>query len=260
MKLKFKKIIFCGEKILSVKCLDYLRKQYKVKIVGICTRKISKVWWGKQVLREYAKNNNIRIIKTKSIKQNQADLLISVLFPLRINRTTLNKFKQSINLHQAPLPEFKGCNGASHAIINNVKYFGSTLHVLSEELDNGDIIAKKKFPLKKNITAKELYEYNDKIAFELFKKNIGKVLSNRMKLKKQNINKNKANKRNSLNDKEINFSLPKNKIWNKVRGNEFFPFEPCYIKLSKKKKIYLLTKPWKYSDKPKLIKPWKFDD
>ena len=260
MKLKFKKIIFCGEKILSVKCLDYLRKNYKVKIVGICTRKVSKVWWGKQVLREYAKKNKIKIMKTTNIKQNEADLLISVLFPLKIEKKIIDKFKKSINLHQAPLPGFKGCNGASHAIIDNVKFFGSTLHLLSSNLDEGDIIAEKKFPLKKNITAKELYEYNDDIAFELFKKNIGKVLKNEMKLKKQSKGKFKTNQRNSLNNKEINLKMSKNKIWNKVRGNEFYPFEPCYIKIGKEKKIYLLSKPWKYLEKPKSVEPWRFND
>ena len=257
--IKYKKIIFCGEKILSVRCLDYLKKNYKIKIIAICTRKKSKVWYGKQVLREYAKKNRIKIIKTKNIKKNQADLLVSVLFPSIINKNVLNKFKLSINLHQAPLPEFKGCNGASHAIINDSKYFGSTIHLLTDKLDSGAIIDKKIFIINKNITAKELYEYNDYIAYDLFKKNIGKILLNKFSTVPQKTT-NKAFTRDSLKDKKIKFNMSKNKIWNKVRGNEFFPFEPCFINLGKGRKVYLLSKPWKYSKKPEQIEPWRFDD
>lgn len=257
----YKKVIFCGEKDLSVRCLNYLKKNFKVNIIGICTRKKSKVWWGKQVLRDYAKKNNIKILKTKNIKNNQADLLISVLFPLVIKKNTLDKFKLCINLHQAPLPEYKGCNGASHAIIDNAKYFGSTLHLLSKKLDSGDIIDKKNFLINKNFTSKELYEYNDEIAFKLFKKNIGKILQNKFNLKKQKKNFYKTNSRDSLKNKEIKLNMPKSLIWKKVRGNEFFPFEPCYINY-RKNKIYLLTKPWKYNINPKRNnqKPWEFND
>ena len=58
----------------------------------------------------------------------------------------------------APLPEYRGCNQFSFAIVDGKKEFGTTLHKMEEGIDNGDIIAESRFDIPENCFVKELYE------------------------------------------------------------------------------------------------------
>jgi len=234
-----------GEKPLSKKCLQYLINNFRIKIIGVCTReKTTNIWWKKQVLREYCKKNNIPLIKKEKILDiENIDVLISVLYPFIIEKEILNKAKiASVNLHQAPLPHYRGCNSVSHAIINGEKKYGITFHLMSEKLDSGDIIERKMFDINEKITAYELYEKANKVCFDVFKRNIKNVISGKFKTYKQENNiKSHIYPRNSLENKEVNLLWDSKKIYNFVRGLDFPPFESAYIK-TEKGKIYLSTK------------------
>ena len=76
------------------------------------------------------------------------DCLISFQFPFRVPNKVLSHFKERAwNLHTAPLPEFGGWNGSSHAIIEEFGYFGPTLHAMTEIIDGGPIIKSDYFRL-----------------------------------------------------------------------------------------------------------------
>lgn len=238
-------LIFCGEKKLSLDCLEFILNNYnQINLLAIATRKKTKVWWGEQYLRNFAIKKKIKLIKSKDIlNYKNVNILLSVQFPYIIKREVLDSVDLAINLHTGLLPDYKGCNLPYHVILNNEKYFGSTLHLMDEKVDSGDIIFKKKFKIPVDSTARELYEENNKVAFNLFKKNFKKILLKSYKLRKQNNTKYfKVYKKNSINNKEINLKWSFKNIKKKVRALEFFPFEPAFIKL-KSKKIYLLTKP-----------------
>jgi methionyl-tRNA formyltransferase len=239
-----KNIIFMGEKPLGLKCLKYLFDIKKSNIIGICTRKKTNVWWGKQLVRDFAEQNNIPLIKRKEIKNYNVDIIISVLYPFIIEQEIISLAKQcAINLHQAPLPEYKGCNSASHAIINGENKFGCTLHLIDKELDSGEIIDKRFLDINKNYNAKDLYEKVDKLCFLIFKDNIENILSNNYKSYPQDMKlESKTYERDSLSNKEANLNWSDEKLWNFVRGMEFYPFESAFIQLSKNRKIYLTTK------------------
>jgi len=237
-----KKIIFLGEKPLALKCLKILCKKKNIKIVGLVTRTNGNFWWRQEKLINFAKQKNIKIIKKKSLKNLKADLLISVLYPFILNKEILMNSKLSINLHQGPLPELKGKYSNYHCIINNMKYFGSTLHMMNSKLDGGEIIEKKLFKISESDTAIELYKKNDQVAFDIFKRNINKIINFKFKTFKQiKSNKSKTFNINSIKN-EVKNIKDKKKLWNFVRANEFPPFSPAYIKY-KSKKIYLITNP-----------------
>lgn len=245
-----KKIIFLGEKPLALKCLKILCKKKNIKIIGLVTRKKGNFWWEPEKLINFAKQNNIRIIKKEILENLKADLLISVLYPFILSKKILMNSKLSVNLHQGPLPELKGKYSNYHCIMNNMKYFGSTFHVIDSKLDSGEIIEKKIFKVSETDTAIELYEKNDQVAFDIFKRNINKILNFKFKTFKQLKSKNsKSYSINSIKN-EVKNIKNKKKLWNLVRANEFPPFSPAFIKY-KSKKIYLITNPKIHFDKEK---------
>lgn len=60
-----------------------------------------------------------------------------------------------VNLHLAPLPEYRGRFSATHAILNGSEY-GVTLHYVDEGIDTGPIIAERRFPILPAETALSL--------------------------------------------------------------------------------------------------------
>lgn len=60
-----------------------------------------------------------------------------------------------VNLHLAPLPEYRGRFSATHAILHGSEY-GVTLHYVDEGIDTGPIIAERRFPISVGDTAASL--------------------------------------------------------------------------------------------------------
>lgn len=61
-----------------------------------------------------------------------------------------------VNLHLAPLPEFRGRFSATHAILSGARLYGVTLHYVDEGIDTGPIIAEQRFPIHPSDTAADL--------------------------------------------------------------------------------------------------------
>ena len=53
-----------------------------------------------------------------------------------------------VNLHCAPLPQYRGRYSAGHALRNGESYFGVTLHYIDEGIDTGPIIAERLFDIE----------------------------------------------------------------------------------------------------------------
>lgn len=63
-----------------------------------------------------------------------------------------------VNIHPALLPAFKGVGAIKQAYESSVKFFGSTLHMVDEEMDHGPIIAQIQTHRQIDTTLKEMTE------------------------------------------------------------------------------------------------------
>ena len=105
--------------------------------------------------------NNLNHIKSLNdlLLNKDVDFLISVQYHNILKKEHIQKAKVlAVNVHMAPLPEYRGCNQFSFAIIDKAKVFGTTFHVLEEGIDSGDILFENRFPISEKLTVKELYE------------------------------------------------------------------------------------------------------
>tara|TARA_B110000263_G_scaffold203300_1_gene183260 strand:- start:238 stop:534 length:297 start_codon:yes stop_codon:yes gene_type:complete len=61
-----------------------------------------------------------------------------------------------INIHPSLLPKYKGLNTYKRVLNSGEKYAGSTVHFVTEKLDSGQIILKKKVLIDRNETENSL--------------------------------------------------------------------------------------------------------
>jgi methionyl-tRNA formyltransferase len=136
---KIKTIAFLGAKNIGYECLKYLygeKGKLNIKIACVLTNAR-----GIKILN-FCKKNKLMLIDDLSnfSKLPKVDIIISVQYDKILKKQHIVRAKQiAINLHLAPLPEYRGCNQFSFAILNNDKIFGTTLHKLEEGIDSGPI-------------------------------------------------------------------------------------------------------------------------
>lgn len=248
------KICFAGARWLGIECLKILSLRTDVKLVAITVpRKTEKVWWTDVVDENEVKKLGFKITDWSKWPELKADLGFSVLHGKIFRQKHIQIFKYGlINLHPAPLPEYRGCNSYAHAIMNGDKTYRVTMHYIDEGIDTGDVIADRSLQIGLDDTGRDLYLKAQMSARDLFKSLLDRIIQvakngNKVYAKRQDESNARYYPRDSLEDKEIKLSWPVKKIYYKVRGLEFPPFEPAFVRLGDKK-IYLATKPWQKND------------
>lgn len=97
------------------------------------------------------------------------DFLICVHFPYYVPAEVLAIPRQGVlNLHPGYLPHTRGWHTPSWAILEQTP-FGATLHVMSEEIDAGDIVAQRRLEIDPGDTAHSLYQRVWETELEVFR-------------------------------------------------------------------------------------------
>jgi len=172
------KIVFLGAKEIGYQCLDFLllqQKELNIQILGLLTNEKKAI--NQQIISK-AKAANIPIFESLEHIPD-CDFIISVQYHEILKKEDILKAKlRAINLHLAPLPEYRGCNQFSFAIFNQEQEFGVSLHEINEQVDDGDLIAEFRWKIPLDIWVEDLWKQANKKGFELFKNTFPELLNN----------------------------------------------------------------------------------
>jgi methionyl-tRNA formyltransferase len=166
------------------------------------------------------------------------DFLISVQYHEILKAHHIDRARDiAINLHMAPLPEYRGCNQFSFAIIDGKEEFGTTLHKMETGIDNGAIIAEKRFPIRKGIRVNELYDETVEASKELFEEAIGIVFEGDYQLIPQESLEEERGcslhyRKEMAQIKKIDLNWPEEKIWRYIRATNMPGFPPPYAEVN----------------------------
>ena len=138
----FKVVIF-GDIPLATRLAEFflLRKDMHLNLVVIGNRKPNNndPFINTPTLEKFALKEKIPVIydfeKFKSYNFD-FDIGVSVRFSKLIPNFVIKKFKYGIiNLHGGLLPKFAGSNSCVHALIENSKNTGGTIHWINNKID-----------------------------------------------------------------------------------------------------------------------------
>ena len=142
----------------------------------------------------FAKKNNIKyvVINYKNFKKAEQKILIKLRknninliclagFMRILSNKIISKYKGKIlNIHPSLLPKYKGLNTHKKVIKNNEKYSGSTVHLVTKNLDSGKIILQKKVKVSKNESETTLEKKILRIEHKLYPRAIKKFLNSNL--------------------------------------------------------------------------------
>ena len=173
-----KKIVFLGSKPIGYNCLAYLVAQkdvLNIEITGLLTQARKEFGTGHD-LSAIAKEHNIPLFNNPS-EIPACDIMYSVQYHHILKQAHIDRATQiAVNLHMAPLPEYRGSNQFSFAIIDGKQEFGTTIHQVDEGIDHGDILFQKRFPIPEGCWVDELYQLTYNASLNLFKQTLAHIV------------------------------------------------------------------------------------
>ncbi len=86
------------------------------------------------------------LVQIKSMEWSEQDILLSVSAPKKIDPEILKLFKLKLNFHCGKLPEYAGMMPMFWQIFDGKKHFTITMHKMSADIDEGDILYEENFP------------------------------------------------------------------------------------------------------------------
>ncbi len=211
--------------------LEYLITRKDIKIIGV----VSKT----DRIGQYNPESDIDRLnlpkKTyEEIVNLKPDIYLNVSYPKIIGKELLDS-SLCINLHMAKLPDYKGRNVFTHIIQNKENIAGTTLHMMVEKVDAGDIIAERQLPVSLYDTAKDLHDRMEDLSIAMLKEEFTSIVNGTFNRRKQ-VGIGHVYKLDL--DKELNLEEDPYVIYNKIRSLDFPPYDPAYF-YHAGKKIYV---------------------
>ena len=243
-----KKIIFLGSKSIGFDCLQFLTEKainFDAEVIAVFTSE-SQLDDPDKNIRLLCERLAIPTFKQANDLLNlpTVDLLISVQYHEILKAQHLARATQlAVNLHMAPLPEYRGCNQFSFAILDEAQTFGTTLHTMDTSIDGGSILFENRFAIPKNCWVKDLYELTYDASVKLFEENIQAIIDNNVvPIPQKTLVAERGTSfhlRKEINKiKEIDMNWGAEKINRHIRATYFPPYEPPFTFVAGKK-VYL---------------------
>ena len=190
-------------------------------------------------VKKYAESVGLPILQPKNLKSEsfveelrsfQADLQIVVAFRMLPEIVWKLPKLGTFNLHASLLPDYRGAAPINWAIINGESTTGVTTFFIDEKIDTGELILQKEVSISPDETAGELHDRLMEVGGELVLKTTELIANSKVTAQAQPQTKNlkTAHKLNKANCK-IDWSQPKEVIYNKIRGLNPYPSAWCYL-------------------------------
>ena len=146
-----KKVIILGKGPLSIYVADYFRDSKNWELVFVVPEIPEPSWT--ESFNSWAIQNKISTKKYQdliSFDSMEFDLGVSIYFSHIFTDPYIDKFRKLINIHNAPLPKYRGVNPVNWALKNGEKNHGVTIHKIEAGIDSGPILNQVFFPIDAN--------------------------------------------------------------------------------------------------------------
>ena len=232
----------------AIKRLGWIIKTLIKKLIpGVIIEKLKKNYKDRDNIKKVLKKHKISLwfvddVNTEGfiqdVKNMHVDLIISAAYPQIFSKRLISApIRGAVNFHPSLLPKFRGAHPHYWAIVRGEKESGLTAHFMTEQIDDGDIIAQIDFPIQD-------YDYEqlcEKIALET-PNLVRKAEDFFLKGKNSVVRQNSSKASYFRNDREIHHRIFWNihtakDIFNLVRGGNAFCFfrsqriivEVCFV-------------------------------
>ena len=244
-------VIFLGTRQVGRRCLEILlaqRAALGLEVVEVVTKRPANAYLARNAdLAAVASAAGIPVAEDLAPSGSPVEFILSVqhervLSPDQLARVT----RLAVNLHMAPLPEYRGAGQVSFAILNNESEFGTTLHLMEARVDAGGILAQRRFAIAADWTVQDLYEKTVEESVMMFTENLAPMMRGELRPRLQSEFQSgrplRFYRRSDLPaHKQLNLQWPLERIDRTVRAFDMPGYEPAYVMFGNRR-LYVRTR------------------
>ncbi|SFR57763.1 methionyl-tRNA formyltransferase [Halogeometricum limi] len=249
-------VAFFGSHPLGARCLERLHDHDGIDVSVVVTYPPDHDGWWDESVNELAHRLGYPVLTREEAHratEYPVDYLLSVYYPDVLGPNLLaHPDVAPINLHQAELPRYRGSNVFSHSIMNaraddHWKH-GTTMHVMAESVDAGDVIARRFAEIRPDDTARTLYDRVHEVSVELFEEMLPKFVSGELLAmatpqaefdgERYFYSKASLDGLKEIPAAELADEDGQTELYDRIRALDFPPHEPAYTRVDGEK-VYL---------------------
>lgn len=167
----------------------------------------------------FAPNDINHPIWIRKIQELNPDIIFSFHYRRNVSQTILEIPRAGcLSLRASLLPRYRGKCPINWVLVNGEKETGITLHYLTTNVDDGDIVCQEKIEIKDIDTAKTLHEKAEAASASLLDKILPKIKDGSVPRIPQDISKATCFGSRRPEDGEIDWSMSADEIRNLVRA------------------------------------------
>src|SRR5712692_9892989 len=146
-------VVVLGKGDLAIRVADWFRQSEKYQLIAVVPAVPEPTWapsfagWGRthgiQVIESGHYKNLADVLNTDWT----LDLAVSVFYDKIIKAWFIDRCKRIINLHNGPLPKYRGVSPINWALKNEEDEHGVTIHEITPGIDDGPIIGQLKYSI-----------------------------------------------------------------------------------------------------------------
>jgi methionyl-tRNA formyltransferase len=171
-----KTVIVLGKGTLAVKVATWFHETADYSLVCVVPNMPESSWtaslqqWAKE--RDVAHVQSGRVEGIPGVKEEgwYVDLAVSVTYDKIIRQWFIDKCGKILNIHNSPLPRYRGVNPINWALKNGESQHGVTIHEITAGIDDGPIVSQVTFPVNPVVDEViDVYERSLHFGWKLFK-------------------------------------------------------------------------------------------
>jgi len=151
--------------------------------------------------------------------------------------------RQIINFHAAPLPAYRGSACPAFAILNNEREFGCSFHLVSDKIDEGNILHVESFQIKNDDTAMDIDQNAIKAGLQSIEKLGPDFFKGKYPARPQSFSRPPYQRKEIDGARKVNLQWEQNKILRHVRACDWpGVLKPAFVELEGGERLYLTAK------------------
>jgi len=146
-------VIVFGKGTLAIRISEWFLRSDKYELAMVAPVIPEPTWTDS--ISQWAFKNGVPVIESghykdiPNVKDDkwEIDLAISVFYEKIIKEWFIKKCKRILNLHNSPLPKYRGVSPINWALKNGEIEHGVTIHEITPGIDDGPIVAQLKYSI-----------------------------------------------------------------------------------------------------------------